>query len=362
MKESFLDNVAVLIPSLDPDEEMVKYVSGLVERGFKKIIVVDDGSQDDNQKYFDDIQKFMEVVLVRHVINQGKGRALKTGFNYILNVYTESEVVGVVTADADGQHSVEDTVKVAKHLSEAKSLVLGMRNFDEKDVPFKSRFGNKITTAFFSILYGKTIKDTQTGLRGIPYSFISSCLGFVGERFEYEIVMLIEAVRQKQEIIEEPIETIYINSNRATHFHAIKDSVRIYKVIFSNFMKYTMSGIVSFVVDIGLFALLTKVFFATWEVAMATFWGSVVARAVSSFLNYSINRTKVFNDNQNMRKTIIKYYLLCLLQLMCSWILVVMVFGWIKWDTTLIKALVDLILFFISYQVQRLWVFKEKTI
>lgn len=360
MREKDLDKVVVLIPSLDPDIQMVKYVKALRDRGFEKIVVVDDGSKEETQKFFYEVRGLEEVTILKHSVNQGKGRALKTGFNYIMNTYKKEEILGVITADADGQHSPKDTQKVAMYLMKNNGLVLGTRDFKEKNVPFKSRNGNKITTVVFSLLYGKRIEDTQTGLRGIPYSFLSDCMKFVGERFEYEIVMLIEAVRKKMKIVEIPIETIYIDSNRATHFHAIKDSFRIYRVILRSFFRYTVSGLSSFFVDIGIFAFLTKVVFASIDVTKTIVIGSIIARIVSSFWNYILNKSTVFQNRQHMSKSLPKYYVLCLIQLVCSSGLVTLMYQFVKWDTTLIKTLIDLFLFFISFQVQRLWVFKEE--
>ncbi len=357
MNEKLLDKVMILIPSYDPDEQMVLYVKKLIREGFKNIVIVDDGSKQDTQKYFDEVRELKEVVLLRHAVNQGKGRALKTGMHYFLNTYPKGEMAGIVTADADGQHGVMDTVKVAKCLVETNGFILGTRNFDESNVPFKSRSGNKITTCVFALFYGKKIRDTQTGLRGIPYEFVSECLKMQGERFEYEIVMLIEAVRQKLVIIEEDIETIYIDSNRATHFHAIKDSARIYKIILETFFAFAISGILSFVIDIGLFALLTKVVFSFLDITMSVFLGTLLARVVSSLFNYTMNRNTVFKGGT--KNSIFKYYVLCVCQLLCSWGLVVLVFNQIHFDTTIIKCVVDVVLFFISYQIQRLWVFKK---
>ena len=361
MQSNGLNKVTVLIPSLDPDEQLVHYVEGLIQGGITEIIIVDDGSSEESQRYFDIVRNMAGVTVLHHAINQGKGRALKTGFHYFLNTYRKSEMAGIITADADGQHCVEDTVKVAECLkNNAESLVLGTRNFKEENVPFKSRYGNQITTAVFSILYGKKIHDTQTGLRGIPYSFVSSCLKMEGERFDFEIVMLIQAVRQKRNLIEVPIQTIYINSNRATHFRAVVDSAKIYGIIFKLFFKFALSGILSFAIDIGLFTLFTKIIFSNLETALSVFWGTLLARICSSFFNFNVNRTLVFDNKQSFKMTVIKYYFLCAVQILCSWLLVVFFYERIHMDTTLIKLIVDIMLFFISFQIQRVWVYKEK--
>lgn len=243
------DDIVVMIPSLNPDDKVIKYVNDLISIGFKNIIIINDGSNEDYDQYFKILNEKEECIVLKHAVNQGKGRALKTGFNYYLNNFSKNQFKGVVTADADGQHSPEDTAKVALSLqNNPESLILGTRDFNEEIVPFKSRIGNKLTTVVFSILYSKRINDTQTGLRGIPHDFISDCITMKGERFEYEINMLIEAVRNRVNFLEEKIQTIYFDSNRETHFNAVGDSLRIYGVIFKNFFKFIFSSMASSII------------------------------------------------------------------------------------------------------------------
>jgi glycosyltransferase involved in cell wall biosynthesis len=228
-----ISDIAVLIPALEPDERLPEYVTGLINAGFSKIIVVNDGSSDLYDKYFDECRNAGCIVL-KHAVNQGKGRSLKTGINYYLNNFDRQVCGGIVTADSDGQHSVQDTVRIAKALTENKdSLILGTRDFKLPDVPFKSRSGNTITTKVFETIYKEHINDTQTGLRGIPDSFLEECMKLSGERYEYEISMLISAVRHKIDIRQETISTIYYDDNKGTHFDPVKDSLKIYAVIFT---------------------------------------------------------------------------------------------------------------------------------
>lgn len=361
MQHEFLERVAILIPSYNPDKQLVQYVKGLQGTGFTNIIIVDDGSNDSSRVYFDEIERMTDdIVILHHAVNQGKGRALKTGMHYFLNVFSKQQMCGIVTADADGQHSVEDTAKVAKMLAETSGFVLGTRDFDEKNVPFKSRIGNKMTTTVMWLLYGRKIRDTQTGLRGIPYALVSDFLKLAGERFEYEILMLIDAIRKKIRIFEVSIETIYVDSNRATHFDAVKDSIRIYRVIFATFFSFALSGIASFLIDICLFSIFTKEIFDVFGVNTSVFLGTVLARIISSLFNYKINKDAVFQIENSTPNNMVRYYVLCGFQLLASWFLVVLVYSHLEFDTTIIKCAVDFCLFFISYQVQRIWVFKEK--
>lgn len=219
-----------IIPSLNPDNKTIKYVEDLIKLGFKKIIVVNDGSSSEYDRYFESLSKNKECVILKHNINYGKGKALKTAFKYYLDNF--NDYTGIVTVDSDGQHSLDDTLRIAKELKKNNDcLILGTRDFNKRNVPFKSKYGNKITTFVFKLLYGKKINDTQTGLRGISNDLISKIVNIPGDRFEYEINMLIFAVKNKINIIEIPIKTIYKNKNNGSHFKPFKDAIKIYKCI-----------------------------------------------------------------------------------------------------------------------------------
>ena len=355
MSTKTLKNIVFLIPSLDPDEKMPEYVKELIKAGAKHILLINDGSKEINNKYFEEVENKKEVIVLRHAVNQGKGRALKTGFNYVLNEM--KDIAGVVTADADGQHSVKDTIATANKLLETNQVIFGTRNFNEEIVPFKSRNGNKITTTVFKLLYGKLVNDTQTGLRGIPFDYLKQCLAMRGERFEYEIEMLIQMVSDKKEIVELPIETIYYNSNRETHFDTFKDSYRIYKVMLGQFFRFTGSGLLSSLIDLSLFTIF-QIIFTNLDLFVSVLTSTALARVISSFINYLLNKNTVFKNNE--KSSLYKYYILVCLQMLASWLLVSCLSLLLPINKTIIKALVDIVLFVISYQVQRKWVFKKE--
>lgn len=356
MTNNNLSNISFLIPSLDPDINMVNYINELVSNGLENIIIVDDGSKQDNQHFFDEISKHSQVTVLHHEVNKGKGRALKTGIEYIVS--NLPNVVGIVTADADGQHSCIDTINVAKRLLDTNCIVFGTRNFDEENVPFKSRNGNKITTAVFKFLYRKTIHDTQTGLRGLPIDFAKECLDIKGERFEYEIAMLIKAVMDNREIIEEPIETIYIDSNRATHFNTFKDSFKIYSIILREIITYSASSLLSSIIDLIIYTTLINTVFNDERYISGIMWATIIARVISSIVNYGFNKKTVFKNDTKTSETLLKYYVVVALQMLASGFLTMFLFSKLRINTTIIKILVDLFLFTIGYQVQKGWVFK----
>lgn len=352
----------VLIPSLNPDENLITYVKKLVgSNDLIDVIVVNDGSRSELKYIFDEIEKIKRCVVLTHAVNLGKGRALKNGFNYFINEYSTKDVNGIITADSDGQHSIEDILKISSELNKVKekTLILGTRDFNLEHVPFKSRKGNKITTFVFKLLYGKKINDTQTGLRGLSYDFAKECISFEGERFEYEINMLIEAVKRKIEILEVTIETIYFDNNSETHFRPVIDSMRIYNVMFRKFFKFAFSGISSAVLDILLFTLIYGLIGGMIKDSVSILIATVGARVFSSLFNYLVNRNIVFKAGKG-RNTLVKYYLLCLVQTLASWGLVNG--GYVLFEKfihpSVIKVVIDALLFLVSFQIQQRWVFR----
>jgi len=352
--------VVALIPSLNPDEKLPQTVKGLFEAGFSHVLLVDDGSRQDCQPIFEELVLLPGCTVLHHDVNKGKGRALKTGFAYYLENYDQNVFVGVVTADADGQHLPEDIYRSALPLLDGAALTLGTRNFNEEHVPFKSRNGNKITTVVFKLLYGKLINDTQTGLRGIANSYLPASLELKGERFEYEINMLIDAARKKLNIVEVLIQTVYFDNNRETHFHPIKDSIRIYRVMLASFFRFACSGLISFVADQGVFALFQKVILVGLAATVSIPAATLIARVVSSVVNFLLNRSYVFESKKTGNQAIVRYYILCAVQMAASAVCVTVLHALTLGDSSLLKLLVDTLLFFFSYRIQQAWVFCEK--
>ena len=350
----------ILIPTLNPESKLVPYIQKLIEKGFEHIIVVNDGSREECDSIFDLLQD-MGCMVYKHAVNYGKGRALKNGFNIFLNEFEKKEEIsGIITVDSDGQHLVEDVIRMDCRLSEVGRedalVLLGTRNFNGRDIPFKSSFGNKLTSFLFGLLYGKKIHDTQTGLRGFTTHVLKNFLALKGERFEYETSMLIEAVRKRIHIEELPIETVYLDNNSETHFRPFHDSVIIYGILFGEFFRYLFSALSASVIDILLFHFLSSQIAGTMGIWVAT----ALARLVSSIYNYSVNRKMVFASSENVSRTLWRYYGLCIIQGACSAGLVSMLVLSLSLPKTACKVMVDIILFFISYQIQRYFVFGER--
>ena len=351
---------AILIPALDPGDEFVPYVERLIERGFESIIIIDDGSGASRKQPFEQLAAYEECAVLTHAVNLGKGRALKNGFNHFLNEHgTDSHLRGVITVDCDGQHAVEDVIRLDEWAHDKDALALGSRSFFKNpDVPFKSRFGNSLTSAIFRILYGKRLADTQTGLRAIPTAHLARCMSLAGERFEYETHMLIDAIYGNRPIAEMDIETIYHDNNEGTHFSPVRDSLAIYTLIFRSFFRYILSALSSASIDLGVFQILIMSLHGLPQ-STSIWTATIIARVVSSLYNYFVNKNFVFQDGSSPKRTILKYYLLATIQMACSAGSVAFFSRLLTFPETPVKIVVDSSLFVLSYQIQRRLIFQR---
>ena len=361
-----LSKISVVLPSLDPDEKLIAVVDGLLEYGFSHIILINDGSKAENLHYFTDLAaQHPEITLLHHEVNKGKGAALKNAFNWFLQ--NRPDGFGVVTVDGDNQHHPEDTRACCLHMMESGHTTLGCRDFNQEDVPARSSFGNKMTSLIFKLFVGMVISDTQTGLRAIPRAVLEQLVDVYGDRFEYETNMLL-AFKQKGIAFDEvKIRTVYIEENKSSHFRVIHDSWRIYKLILAHFFRYTVSSVVSAVVDTGAYSLLSWLFSSMLQGFALTAAAGVGARAISSVLNFFMNKKLVFQSSVSTGKALIRYYALALPQMAAQVGLTQGVYALLAIPDsatglrTAIYAVVMTVLYFLSYMIQQRWVFAPQT-
>ncbi len=350
-------NYVIVIPSLEPDDKLVPYINELLSAGIEKIIVVNDGSSEKCNEIFNTIGEINKCNVLTHEINRGKGESIKTALKF----YRENcqGFGGVITVDADGQHSVTDVLRMCKTMDEhPNAFVLGCREFGE-NTPSKSLFGNRVTSFFMRVLYGISLNDTQTGLRGLPDFMIDGLLGVSGTRYEYELNMLIYAKGNCIPFITIPIETIYFDNNANSHYRPVVDSARIFVRVLSGLIQFSASAIISAVIDIGIYTILTTAIADHLPLFLMLLISFVSARAVSSGVNFAINRRLPSSQNKNISDTMPKYYTLVVLQMIVSFLCI-----WglceLNYDEVAVKIIVDCILGLISYQIQMRWVFCDK--
>ena len=213
------DKIAILIPTFNPTDKLIKTINVLNDSGFNSVIVVNDGST--NNEVF---SKIKVDKLLKHDINKGKGAALKTGFEYL----QKFKVDAVITVDDDLQQDISDIKNIADCFLNEKGVYFGVRKFE--NAPFIRRFANKMSSKIFKILYKEDICDTQTGLRCFPKEILLDLAKIDGSGFEYEMNVLKYLALSKIQIKKVYIKTIY-NDNKS-HYRVIKDSYAILKALF----------------------------------------------------------------------------------------------------------------------------------
>ena len=358
-------NVTAIVPSLNPDEKLMQVVEGLLRVGFSDIVLVNDGSDAAHTAPFEEAARFPEVTVLTHEVNRGKGVALKTAFAWC--IANRPGIDGVVTADGDNQHKAEDILRCAEQLcAEPDKVWLGVRDFSLEHVPLRSRFGNTVTRVIMR-MGGVRVTDTQTGLRAVSREYLPLMCEISGDRYEYETEMLLVLADKKITVGEVVIETVYIDENQTSHFNTLKDSWRIYKVIFrhifhrlASFLKFSASSLITSGLDILCFTAFNLWVFAGMGSGTRELAATFSARVISAAANFAINRRMVFGGSGSVKRSALRYTMLSVVQLALSAGLVYAIATLSHASDAVesfIKIPVDVALFFLSYQVQRRWVF-----
>lgn len=337
--------MTILIPAYEPDIRLLTLIEKLMAVCNHKIIVVDDGSGDAYSGIFKAVKEYGCIVLT-HTTNQGKGRALKTGFRYIQET---GEREGVVCADSDGQHLPQDIIKISQEIITLKGhIILGCRRFTG-NVPIRSRFGNTVTRMIYSFSTGKPIYDTQTGLRGYSTDMLEWLCSISGERFEYEMNILLEADKDGYSFREVDIDTVY-HHNHSSHFRTFIDSAKVYLPI----LKFSASSLLSGILDIILLLLIQSIY---PNLLLAV----VGARVCSSVFNYSLNKVFVFSkgNQTGFQSSLRKYFTLVLIIMALNYALLHMINFQFSVPLFYAKLLTETILFLFSYLIQKRLVFKD---
>lgn len=354
MKIIDINKILILIPSLDPDEKLSLVVNSLQDIGFKNILLVDDGSDDKNKHYFDKLKQENNCILLTHEVNKGKGRALKTGFSYALENIDKFQ--SVITVDGDNQHKAEDVLKIANN-TDKNHVTLGVRSFskENKDIPWKSRAGNIASAFAFRLISGNNIQDTQTGLRSFHIENLKDIIAIEGERFEFEMNVLLNLKKLNISPIQIPIQTIYINENETSHFNPISDSLKVFNTILS----FLGSSIFCFLIDIFIYSFFIYIIFHGEGFQNQIFIATLISRIVSSIVNFTLNYKVVFKSNENVKSSVKKYYALAIIQMLLSSTGIIILDKLIL-SPIISKIIVDFILFILSYLVQKKMIFVVK--
>lgn len=341
-----------IIPAYNPDQKLVELVIELSKKEFSDIIVVNDGSEGQTLNIFEQLKSF--ATILTHGVNKGKGAAIKTALQYVLD--TQPKIGGIVFLDADGQHRPEDAMRLLTELHNSRAdMILGVRSFEGK-IPFRSRFGNTITKYVFRLCSGKWVSDTQTGLRAISPNMLTTLLNVSGDRYEYEMNVLLTCAKNKNLIIEVPIATVYHDeSNSCSHFRAIRDSARIY----GNLLAFSGASFVSFLLDYLLFFPFVQLFGLGLAAGRALIFGNIAARIISAAFNYYLNSTFIFRSKKRRWKSIVSYALLACFILTLNSVILYLLNDLLGLNKALAKLITEMTLFAISFTVQKFLIFNK---
>lgn len=350
----------IIIPALEPPPALVKYVQTLLERGFPRVVVVDDGSSPACRPTFDSLARLSGCVVLRHEVNRGKGAALKTALRHCLQQGWQKVYRRAIMVDADGQHAVEDVCGMARASHEhPDAYVLGIRDFNQKSVPARSRFGNRLTSGAFHLFYGRYLRDTQTGLRALPISLWQWAVEVAGERFEYETNCLVQAMKQGIPMAEMPIQTLYFNKNESTHYRTLRDSWPIFKILISHLGAYAFAGAVASLVTLAVFAWVDLAWLRGAPAAYRLLAASVVSAAAGSVTRLFLHWILRVRTERNMTDATATYYLLVAVQMLASYLVVLGVHVLTGWTAVWIKLVADILLAVAAYQIHPRWLFKS---
>lgn len=333
----------VLIPAYQPDARLPRLILELHRADpSTKIVVVDDGS---GQKFSDIFEA--SATAGAHVIsyenNRGKGYALREGFTWIRDVAGDlSECV--VTADADGQHTLNDIFRVGRTCTDTGTSVLGVREF-VGHVPARSRIGNTATSALFWLATGWKLKDTQTGLRAFPVALLPALLEVQGDRYEYELRVLLHLAKFRHPVTQIPIETIYEAGNPTSHFRPLQDSARIWAPLLKFAASSGVATIIDYVLVLALNALTGALFFPV-----------VVARMVSASVNFAMNRRVFEATGVPLRRSALRYAALAIAVVAGSYTMLAVLTG-IGMPLWIAKIIADTTMYLVSYSAQSRYVF-----
>lgn len=339
-------DAVVVIPAYNPDAQLKELVEKIWDLG-NEVIVVDDGSDAMHRAVFDQIRDIS--IIIHHAENKGKGAAIRTALGYIQQECWNTGAVGIM--DADGQHSPDDMERLLMHVDSGHNkLVLGVRKVN-RDMPVKSRLGNMITRNVFRMVSGKSVSDTQTGLRAFRTQMIPEMLKIPGDRYEYETNVLLYMVREQVEIEEVPIRTIYHDQdNSCSHFRAVKDSIRIYR----DLLKFAFFSMSSFFLDYMLFVLFHFLFMS---LPMGILAANVAARCGSGYYNYHMNTRFVFREKKSWKSA--SQYIVLAGGILVANSIVLMAYQNIPGISLYIaKVMTEMTLFVISFSVQKLLIYR----
>ena len=348
-------DIIIAIPTKEASPAMLPLVKDLRRAGFRKIVIVNDGCDPSCDPVFETAREDYNCDILQHAVHLGKGRSLKTAFNYILETYPQCS--GVITVDDMGRHCIEEVEQCAAEMSvHPDDLILGCRDFTNVKVPWGAKLNNKLTRALVRILTGIDVTDTSTGLRGMNKELMKQFLNCQGEGQDFELNMLLECKAAGIRIREFNTEVEYVGQDiEDPEYNPLIHSGRIYVV----FVRYCITSVVATVLDFILFT--TAIASLKWRFpSYYIVFSTIIARVLSGLLNFYLSKNTVFRNKDDAKPMIWRFFMIAALQMLLSAVFVTLLYKIMPITETFVKLIVDAILFIVFYQVQREWVFTSK--
>jgi glycosyltransferase involved in cell wall biosynthesis len=210
----------VLVPTYNNSGTLEQVITGILKYT-DRIIVINDGATDTTASI---LSRFPQLQIVTHPFNQGKGMALRHGFEVALKAGNRY----AISIDSDGQHFPADLKLFLDEIeSSPDTLIIGARNMSTEQIPGKSSFGNKFSNFWFLVETRISLPDTQSGYRLYPVEKMKD-MRFFTSKFEFEIEVMVKAAWKDIPIKAIPIQVYYASGKeRVSHFRPGKDFLRI---------------------------------------------------------------------------------------------------------------------------------------
>jgi len=202
MIQDKLDKLFIVVPAKNEQNRIGKVLDTLQELGFKNVVVVNDGSDDDTCTI---AKSYSNVTLLTHVINLGPGASTLTGIKHAVSKNAEY----VLTIDADNQHNPNDIAPLVETLiSNEADMAIGSRFLKTNNIPFLRIFYNKFGNIISFLLTGMYLTDSQSGMKVMNRKFASELnIDFNG--FEFCIEIIKNASELNAKVVEYPIDVSY---------------------------------------------------------------------------------------------------------------------------------------------------------
>lgn len=326
--------MVILMPVYNPNERIINYVKKLKENNYQ-VVLINDGSKSEYHSLFE--KMVHDCKIISYPLFKGKGYAIKKGIHYIKEHLQDKK--GIIILENEYDLMYINHIRTVINKNSQKMCVVHHK-------------GKRFLTKLFSMIYNKEFIDVDSELFGFSMNYLDQMMA-VDENC-YEVQSLIQSVQNNQEIEEIQLE------NKQQPFHLKNKTIQVLYVIFLHLIRFVSSSIISSVIDVLLAWILLdvlKIWMTNdfWRIALS----SLIARVLSTIVNYVINKKYVFKGKASSKQTAIRFLILTIIITILSTLFVYVASSLHIMSEKLAKPVGDLLLFLLSYSAQTKWVFKN---